>query len=121
MKRAFRIMACRAKPGIKNRRLMGPGEARALAGLFKVLANDTRLRILHALARNGEMHVSALAEAVGMKPQGVSNQLRRLADRGILGNRRDGNSIRYRIVDACVVALLERGWCLMEDSEDRRK
>jgi DNA-binding transcriptional ArsR family regulator len=64
--------------------------------------------------------VSDLAEAVGMKPQAVSNQLQRLVDRGILGSRRDGRSIHYRIVDPCVTGLLDVGLCLAEDSDTRR-
>jgi DNA-binding transcriptional ArsR family regulator len=82
--------------------------------LFKVFGNDTRLRLLHALVRQGELCVTALAEAVGMKPQAVSNQLQRLADRGILGARRNGSNIHYRIIDPCVPVLLERGLCLIE-------
>jgi DNA-binding transcriptional ArsR family regulator len=88
--------------------------------VFKVLANDTRLRLLHALVRAGELSVGDLAAAVAMKPQAVSNQLQRLADRGILGSRRDGNSIIYRIVDPCVITLLDQGLCLTEDSLTRR-
>ena len=111
---------CPVKPSIKRRPLIEPGEAADLAALFKVLANDTRLRILHTLARNSELPATDVAKVVGMKPQAVSNQLQRLVDRGILGNRRDGNSIRYRIVDRCVVVLLERGLCLTEDAKERR-
>ncbi len=82
--------------------------------LFKVFANDTRLRLLHALVREDEMCVGDLAAAVGMKPQAVSNQLQRLVDRGILGSRREGNHICYRVVDPCVRVLLDRGLCLIE-------
>jgi DNA-binding transcriptional ArsR family regulator len=84
------------------------------------MANDTRLRLLHALVREGELGVNALAQAVGMKPQAVSNQLQRLTDRGILDSRRNGNGVLYRIVDPCVVDLLDRGWCLLADSDRRR-
>jgi DNA-binding transcriptional ArsR family regulator len=82
--------------------------------------NDTRLRLLHALVRAGELSVGDLAAAVAMKPQAVSNQLQRLVDRGILGSRRNGNSIIYRIVDPCVISLLDQGLCLTEDAIDRR-
>ena len=88
--------------------------------MFKVFANDTRLRLLHALVRNTEMCVTELASAAGMKPQAVSNQLQRLLDRGIVGSRRNGNNIHYWIADPCVPILLERGICLMECSENRR-
>jgi len=89
-------------------------------GTFKVLANDTRLRLLHALARDGELCVTALGDAVGMKAQAVSNQLQRLAAQGIVEARREGNQVFYRILDPCVTALLDHGLCLAEDSSARK-
>ena len=68
--------------------------------------------MLHALVRGPDLSVGALADAVGMKPQAVSNQLRRLVDRGIVAARRDGNNVRYRAVDACTIDLLDRAFCL---------
>jgi DNA-binding transcriptional ArsR family regulator len=111
---------CPPKPKLDERPLLTSEQAAGLMDLFKVLANDTRLKLLHALARVGELCVSDLAEAVEMKPQAVSNQLQRLVDRGILGSRRDGRSVHYRIVDPCVTSLLDLGLCLAEDSETRR-
>jgi DNA-binding transcriptional ArsR family regulator len=87
--------------------------------MFKLLANRTRLRMLHALARAGELCVGELADTLGMKPQAVSNQLQRLADRGIVGGRRDGLQIHYSILDPCVLTLLDKGWCLAEDAQVR--
>jgi predicted transcriptional regulator len=54
-------------------------QASTLAAVFKALASDTRLRLLHVLARTGEVRVSELAAATAMKPQAVSNQLQRWA------------------------------------------
>lgn len=75
--------------------------------------------MLHALARAGELCVGELAEQVCMKPQAISNQLQRLADRGIVEAQRNGLQIRYSIVDPCVLALLHQGWCLAEDAQVR--
>ena len=100
---------------------MNVGQAKSLAELFKIFANDTRLRLLHALVRRAELCVTDLADAVGMKPQAVSNQLQKLVDRGVLGARREGKNIFYRVDDPCVAELLDRGLCLMEDSQTRRK
>lgn len=111
---------CAPKPDIRLRPLITPEQATDLMNVFKVLANDTRLRLLHALTRAGELCVGELAAAVAMKPQAVSNQLQRLVDRGILGSRRDGNSIIYRIVDPCVISLLDQGLCLTEDAFARQ-
>ena len=105
-------------PAVVERRLLTPEQARQLMRLFKVFANDTRLRLLHALVREGELCVTELAEAVGMKPQAVSNQLQRLVDRGILSARREGINVCYRIEDPCVPVLLERGMCLIECCPD---
>jgi DNA-binding transcriptional ArsR family regulator len=104
------------RPALGDRELLATAAAAELAGTFKVLANDTRLRLLHALVRAGEVCVSDLAAEVGMAPQAVSNQLQRLADRRIVATRREGNRILYRIVDACVPALLDLGLCLTEDA-----
>jgi ArsR family transcriptional regulator, lead/cadmium/zinc/bismuth-responsive transcriptional repressor len=111
----------RTKPesGLRDRPLLSPIQAGGLAAVFKVLANDTRLRLLHALVRADELCVTDLAGALAMKPQAVSNQLQRLLDLGILSSRREGNNVHYRVVDCCVKGLLEQGWCLMESADGR--
>ena len=114
------ILPCPPKPTLIERSLLTGRQALELGNMFKILANDTRLRLLHALSREEEMCVSDLALAVKMKPQAVSNQLQRLVDWGILGSERNGVQIFYRIVDPCVTELLERGLCLSEDVKGRR-
>lgn len=106
---------CCEQPQLKDRPLMSPVQAGGLAAVFKVLANDTRLRLLHAMVRSEELCVTDLARSLGMTAQAVSNQLQRLADLGVLTSRRDGNNIHYRLVDRCVKGLLEQGWCLVEE------
>lgn len=105
----------RSRALLRDRPLLTPIQAGGLAAVYKVLANDTRLRLLHALVRADELCVTALAAAVGMRPQAVSNQLQRLSDLGILTARRDGKNVVYRLVDLCVSGLLEQGWCLMDE------
>jgi DNA-binding transcriptional ArsR family regulator len=112
-------LCCPPKPELKQRSLLTPIQAGGLAAVFKVLANDTRLRLLHSLVRADEMCVTDLAASVGMKPQAVSNQLQGLSDLGVLTCRRDGKSIIYRLMDPCVISLLDQGLCLMEDASDR--
>jgi len=93
---------------------MDSAQASRLESVFKVLGNDTRLRLLHALVRAGQLCVGDLAGQVGLRPQAVSNQLQRLVDQGIVAARRDGNRIWYRVLDPCVVQLLDLAWCLTE-------
>jgi ArsR family transcriptional regulator, lead/cadmium/zinc/bismuth-responsive transcriptional repressor len=109
---------CPPKAALTARPLLSVRQAQALESTFKMLANTTRLRMLHALACD-ELCVGELADKLGMKPQAVSNQLQRLADRGIVEAERDGLQIRYSILDPCVLTLLEQGWCLAEDAKKR--
>ncbi len=111
---------CRPKPRLSSRPLISIDEATGLERTFKVMANATRLRLLHALVKRPGLSVSELAEAVGMKPQAVSNQLQRLVDKGILANVRNGINIHYRIVDSCIMDLLDQGLCLTEDTWNRQ-
>ena len=115
-----RLPTCPPKPALKQRPLLTPAQAGHLVTFFKVLANDTRLRLLHALLRADELCVTDLAGTVGMRPQAVSNQLQKLVALGILASRRNGNEVIYRVVDPCVPALLDQGLCLAEDSDTRR-
>jgi DNA-binding transcriptional ArsR family regulator len=110
------VTADAGKPALAERPLLTPEQAGQVVGLFKVLANDSRLRLLHALERAGELCVSDLAAQVGMQPQAVSNQLQRLLDRRILAARRQGNNVFYRIADPCVPSLLDLGICLIEET-----
>lgn len=112
---------CCKPRSLKARQLMSPIQAGGLAAVFKVLANDTRLRILHALVRADELCVTRLADDVGMKPQAVSNQLQRLSSLGIIQSRRAGVNVHYRVVDLCVRSLLDQGLCLTEEATRRNE
>jgi ArsR family transcriptional regulator, lead/cadmium/zinc/bismuth-responsive transcriptional repressor len=104
------------KPALRDRPLLGQEQADELVRLYKVLASDTRLRLLHALERAGELSVTDLAAEVGMKPQAVSNQLQRLADLRIVASRREGSRFIYRSADPCVTGLIDLGMCLLEET-----
>lgn len=117
----LKLPACPPKAALEARPLLDEGVAEDLARVFEVLASGTRLRILHALVRAGDPCMGDLAGVVGMKPQAVSNQLRRLVDLGILDTRRHGSHVHYRIVDPCVVRLLHHGLCLREETWARRQ
>ena len=106
---------CSSRPALEERPLLTFVEAVKVMALFKVLANDTRIRILHHIVRSGESTVTDIAKTLGMKPQAVSNQLMRLSDTGMLASRREGNNVFYRVMNGCVPPLLDLALCLMED------
>jgi len=107
---------CCPRPALRERPLLTVEQASDLENMFKILANDTRLRILHAIIKGTEMCVTDIANLLEMKPQAISNQLQRLVDLRIVDSRREGNNVYYRIVDPCVVSLLDLGICLTEES-----
>src|SRR6187401_3217670 len=92
---------CAPRSGLQERPLLSFVDAVKVMALFKMLANDTRIRLLHHIVRSGEATVTELGKAVGMKPQAVSNQLQRLSDARMLASRRDGNNVHYRVVNGC--------------------
>ena len=96
-------------------------DVNGLKRIFKALGNETRLRMLHSLICGKELCVNEIAEGIGMKPQAISNQLQKMVDLGIVGSRRDGNNIYYRIVDPCVPEILDRTLCLIQTSSRFKK
>jgi DNA-binding transcriptional ArsR family regulator len=115
------LKECPVKPDLASRSPLSSEQAIDLSTIFKLLANDTRLRLLHTLIREGELCVSELSEAVGMKPQAVSNQLQKLLDHNIVQSRRSGNQIYYRIIDPCICNLIDRGLCFMEETFNNKR
>jgi ArsR family transcriptional regulator, lead/cadmium/zinc/bismuth-responsive transcriptional repressor len=105
-------------PALAQRPLIDKPEVDELAGLFRVLASDTRLRILHTIARAGEVPVGDIANEVEASTQTVSNHLQRMADQRIVATRRDGNRMYYRLIDPCVGGLIELGLCLLGHNPD---
>ncbi len=109
MLKPLRLSPVASIPPGPRRQILGLEEAEGLERLFAVLASSTRLRLLHALIRMGDPCMTDLAAAVSMKPQAVSNQLRKLADMGVLRARRHGNHIHYRLEHPALKAMLLAG------------
>ncbi|MFQ6616742.1 MAG: ArsR/SmtB family transcription factor [Fidelibacterota bacterium] len=70
------------------------------AEILAMVADPTRLKILYALSRGKELCVCDLADILGREVSAISHQLRRLRDRGLVENRRDGLTIYYRLADS---------------------
>jgi ArsR family transcriptional regulator len=78
-----------------------------LAELFKKLADKNRLKILLALAQDGELHVNALGKLLGQSQPAVSHHLNLLRSHRLVAYRRDGKHNFYRIDAGLVRALLQ--------------
>lgn len=74
------------------------------AELFAVLSTPIRLRIISELCR-GEKNVGQLLERIGVAQPNMSQHLNILYRAGLLGKRRQGAQMFYRIVNASVVRV----------------
>ena len=68
------------------------------ADLFKLMAAPMRLKIISSLC-NSEKNVGQLLTEINTTQPNMSQHLNTLYQAGVLGKRRDGVQIFYRIVD----------------------
>ena len=70
---------------------------RELAQVFKLLSDETRLRILFYLAQNSELHVTDLCNRLGQSQPAVSHHLALLRVSGLIESRREGKHNFYSV------------------------
>jgi DNA-binding transcriptional ArsR family regulator len=85
------------------------------AEVFRVMSAPMRLRIISALC-NGEKNVGELLAEIDTTQPNMSQHLNTLYQAGVLGKRREGVQIYYRIVNDKVVTLC-RAMCVQIASE----
>lgn len=86
-------------------RLLGAETVAAVADVFKLLGDPTRVRLVDALS-HGERCVCDLAELVGLSESAVSHQLRLLRAARLVRVRRAGRLAFYSLDDHHVVGLV---------------
>ena len=69
------------------------------AAYFKVLANQTRLRLMVILALEGETCVCKLAQALAAPESRISRHLGIMRMAGIVEARREGTWMHYKLSD----------------------
>lgn len=72
--------------------------AKDLVQLFKLLSDETRLRILFFLMQEEELNVRTLCDLLGQSQPAVSHHLALLRVAGLIESRRDGKHNFYRIL-----------------------
>ena len=90
------------------RNMLGSVPDDELAQLFKVLGDNTRIRILDALYRS-ELCVCDLTALLGMNQSAVSHQLRVLRDARIVKSRKHGKNVLYSLDDEHISGLVRMG------------
>jgi ArsR family transcriptional regulator len=81
--------------------------AKDLVQLFKLLSDETRLRILYFLMQQEELNVRALCKLLGQSQPAVSHHLALLRVHGLIESRRDGKHNFYRILSHRFQELME--------------
>jgi DNA-binding transcriptional ArsR family regulator len=81
-------------------------ELEFVAGRFKLLADPTRLRILHIL-QNGERTVSEVLELAGTTQANISKHLGALSRAQMISRRKEGNNAFYAITDPVIFELCD--------------
>ncbi len=81
----------------------------ALANLYKMFADNTRVKILWALSCE-EMCVCDLAVLLGMSKSAISHQLKFLRLANLVRPRRQGKNVFYSLADSHVKDIFEQGF-----------
>lgn len=87
---------------------MDERSAEAIADLFKVFADSTRISILCALLEE-ELCVENIAAKVGKEQSAISHQLRILKNAKLVKVRKDGRFSNYSLDDDHVNTILKMG------------
>jgi ArsR family transcriptional regulator len=74
------------------------------AEIFRVMSAPMRLKIISSLC-NGEKNVSQLLDEIETTQPNMSQHLNTLFTAGVIGKRREGVQVFYRIVNDRVVTL----------------
>ncbi len=78
----------------------------AAARLLKLLASEPRLLLLCRLIE-GEASVKDLADYAGMSPSTTSQHLAKMRAEGLVGTRREAQTIYYRLADPAAMRVLD--------------
>ncbi|MGI6669937.1 MAG: ArsR/SmtB family transcription factor [Acetivibrionales bacterium] len=89
-------------------RMIDDSDALRLSEFFKVLGDQTRLKIIFALSQC-DLCVCDIAEAVGMTQSAVSHQLRIMRNMRLVKFRKEGKSVYYSLDDDHVLQLFNQG------------
>ena len=97
--------------------------APVIAELMKVLSNETRLMILCLLVE-GERSVTDLAETLEVRGPTMSQQLALLRKDGLVGTRRDGQTVYYSLARDDIrelMGFLHDAYCGPKAKRSRKK
>jgi len=90
-----------------------------LVKVFKLLSDETRLRILLYLSQRDELHVRALCDLLGQSQPAVSHHLALLRVAGLIESRRDGKHNFHRLLPARIQSVLDTVFASVPEQQRR--
>ncbi len=96
-----------SKDKIRKCDVLDPNIIEKVASFFKVLGDETRVKILYALY-GSEMCVSDISDMLDISQSAVSHQLKQLKLEGHVKSRRNGKNIFYSLDDEHVVDIIHQ-------------
>lgn len=101
-------------------KLVAPeGPIKELVQLFKLLSDETRLRIIYFLTQQPELHVRALCELLDESQPAVSHHLALLRMAGLIERRREGKHNFYGLQAQHFSNLLDTLFAAMPEGSRR--
>ena len=88
--------------------MLGDSDALRLSEIFKLLGDQTRIKIIFALSRC-DLCVCDIAETIGMTQSAVSHQLRLMRNMKLVKFRKEGKSVYYSLDDDHILELFNQG------------
>ena len=90
-------------------KVLADDNAAAVSELFSLLADPTRLRIVHLLSMSEELCVCDIAFLIGVSQSVISHQLRILRSAGAVKRRKDGRAAFYSLTETHLAHALADG------------
>jgi DNA-binding transcriptional ArsR family regulator len=93
----------------RNEPLLSAPQLDRAAQLFLLLGDPARLRILLALQDKGEVCAGDLVAVAGLSRPGTAYHVMALRRGGVVGCRRAGKQVFYRVASSRVLEMLRAG------------
>lgn len=94
-------------------------EIQDLSEIFKLFADETRLRIICAIL-NTELCVCDLCELLGLNQSAVSHQLQLLRSSKLVKYRKEGKQVYYSLEDEHIESIIKMALAHIREGDDRK-
>lgn len=96
---------------------IGSEETQDLAEIFKLFADETRLRIICAIL-NTELCVCDLCELLNLNQSAVSHQLQLLRKSKLVKYRKEGKQVYYKLQDGHIEGIIKMALAHIKEGKE---